>query len=212
MKLLEISNYQSDLPAALAKAKADVPQAEVELKAAEGRLAAAESQRMAIQRRYGEFTSSIPLLRDKYQDAKRRAMVLESEGDGRDTTSGWQAYRRLKNEYQQAVDTFAWFSVFPMEDAAMNFLEAQIEERVATANLLEAQACRARCGVLVATMNAQQYDPGISLDSGESWSNQQSKRAAEIMTREIPILREQLTAAKAQVEQNRAAMSNSIWS
>ena len=212
MKLLEISNYQSDLPGALAQAKLDVPVAEAALREAEGRLAAAETQRMAAQKRYGEFVSSIPLLREKYQDAKRRAMVLESAGDGRDTQSGWQAYRRLKNEHQQIVDTFAWFSVFPMEDAALNFLEAQIEERVATANLLEAQACRARCGVLVATMNAQQYDPGIQLDVSQTFSNAESQRAHEIMTREVPILREQLVAAKAQVEQNRAAMSNSIWS
>jgi hypothetical protein len=211
LKLQEISNYKDNLPEALARAKADVPVAEAELKAAEGRLAAAETERQRANQNFGRLNGNIPVLREKYRAAKMRAMALESEADGRDTQSGWQAYTRLRREHQQAVDTLAWFSVFPMEDVAMNYLDAEIAERVAAASLFEAQACRARCSVLIATMDAQKYDPGIQLDASASWSNSESAKANEIMTRTVPSLREQLAGHRAQVEAQRAGMDVSIW-
>ena len=212
MKLLEIESWKDDLPRALEQAKLDVPALEQAFKDAEGRLVAAETERQRWQRTYGHFVSRIPLLQDKYKSAKRRVMTLEAETAGAgDSTSGWQVYKKLKAEWQQAVDTFAYLSLYPQPDADRALLVRQIEEREAYAALLEGRACRARAGVLVATAEAHKFDPGISLETSESWSNRESEKSHSIMTREIPALRAQLAAHDAQVAQQRADMNNTIW-
>lgn len=209
MKLIEIEHYRDNLPGALAQAKLDVPVLEQAFKDAEAKLAAAEQERQRWQKNYGRFVSVIPVLREKAKDAKRRCMALEA--DGGDATSGWNGWRRVTNELEQSISTFSWLSLYPQPDADQAYLVAQIEERTAYAALLEGQACRARCGVLVATSEAHKYDPGVQLDASASWSNAESQKAHEIMTREIPSLREQLAAHDAQVGRQRSDMAVSIW-
>jgi hypothetical protein len=216
MKLIEIEHYRDDLPGALAQAKADIPILEQAFKDAETKLAAAEAERQRWQKNYGRFVSAIPVLREKAKDAKRRCMALEA--DGGDAASGWNGWRRITNELEQSISTFSWLSLYPQPDADRAFLVAQIEERTAYAALLDGQAARARAGALEAVAKAHAFDPGLEVkfskseDGGTgSWSNAESQRAHEIMTREIPSLREMLAAHDAQVAQQRSDMNNSIW-
>jgi hypothetical protein len=217
MRLNDIDNYRDDLPGALAQARIDVPILEQAFKDAEAKLAAAEAERQRWQKNYGRLVSAIPVLREKAKDTKRRCMALEA--DGGDAASGWNGWRRVTNELEQSISTFSWLSVYPQPDADRAYLVAQIEERIAYAALLEGQACRARCGALVAVAGAHAFDPGLEINfskredggGGDSWSNSESKKANEIITRTIPILRADLAAHDAQVERQRADMNNSVW-
>src|SRR5882724_6164604 len=111
MRLTEIESWKDDLPGALAQAKTDVPILEQAFKDAELKLAAAETERQRWQRNYGRLVSSIPVLREKAKDAKRRCMALEA--DGGDAASGWNGWRRVTNELEQSISTFSWLSMYP---------------------------------------------------------------------------------------------------
>ncbi len=208
MLLTELDQI-ADLSEALAKANADVGPAEENLAAAERTLAAAESERMRVQRVYGELTSRIASLFDRQKEQKLRAMQLTA--NSLDDQTAWATYTRIRTEREHAIASFEYVSLFELEDAVRASLVAEIAERTAVADSIEAKAVRARVGMLQAASQALAFDPSTTLDTKDSWSSREMEKAQHIRKELLPSLREQLEQHDARVERNRAAMNGSLW-
>lgn len=206
---LDTAEVRSDLPKALVTANADVPVQEKRLKDAEKALAAAEKERQRSNRLLGDVNQQLLRNQELLRIYKRRA--LESAANETPDREAHASYVKSKAERQWLVDQAQYLTLHTCQDAVRAVITANIEEREAYADLLEAQAARARLGMLTAAADAQKYDPGATLDTTDSWSSGVMGEANRIRNRDLPDLREQLAAHDAQAEKLRDQAAASLW-
>ena len=212
MRLQEIDTVEvrENLPQALRQAVQDVPILESVLKDAERKLGSAEGERQRCNRLFGSYQSRIILLGEKLKAAKLRA--FEASARETDDPSTWKEFVQLKIERQRATDVFQYISVYAREDADRAHIVAEIGEREAAADLLEAQAVKQRIGMANAASSALEYDPGASISVDGSWSDQQLEKVRQIRSRVIPDLRKRLEEHDARISRERELVATSLWS
>jgi hypothetical protein len=203
----EIPTNSDLMPAALERAEADLPALRKALNDAEGEYIAAKGEVDRLARKQAALNAQAKALFEQCKKFKSTAMEAEAMDRETEAKKSWSEYGSVRVAYSRCCDSLSWLVSWSAEDGNLRLLEAELQERIAQADLLDGKACVLRCRLLATAALACANDPGAGISVEGSQSQQLLHRANQIRTQDVLKIEQQIKQHRQRVAAERDDVS-----